>query len=80
MTTETAALDHTLLDGECQCEYGHYGVAPCSLTVTHRVHSCAQDGFNVCRTAVAVVRDRLARDQCTDCGCTAAECWIIRPV
>ena len=69
-----------VLDGECRCEYGHFGVTPCSALVTHRVSGCACDDFNVCSSAVAVIETRLTRDRCVDCGRGAGDCWSIRPI
>jgi hypothetical protein len=79
-TAPTESLNESILDDESPCEYGHEGVAPCSLIVTHRVTGCTPDAFNVCATAVAVIRDRLPRDLCVDCGHRADECWRLIPV
>lgn len=64
-----------VLSCEPECEYGHWGIAPCTGSVTHRITGCAETGANVCATAAKVFVERLRRDDCVDCGRRAADCW-----
>ena len=78
-TREHVDLKATM-DAECPCEYGHYGAAPCTGAVTHRIAGCGP-AFNACTSATATVIDRIHRaDTCVDCQRPAGECWTIRAV
>ncbi len=58
---------------EVKCEYGqneHF----CTVTVTHRVWSCAQQGL-ICTNAATVVEIKKFISTCEDCMKPARDCW-----